>query len=110
MAAKCVSTVMGRIGGGAVRRSDRASLRGLLKTELAAQHGGTLIQNLNADDTAREDRLPGSFAFVPCALGIDQQIGVEKRRYLAFASVRSKANPLGIGNARARIRSTAQAR
>ena len=65
MAAKCVSTVMGRIGGGAVRRSDRASLRGLLKTELAAQHGGTLIQNLNADDAAREDRLPGDFALVP---------------------------------------------
>lgn len=39
--------------------------RGPLKTELAPQHGGTLIQNLNADDTAREDRLPGSLALVP---------------------------------------------
>ena len=84
--------------------------RGPLKTELAPQHGGTLFQNVNADDTACEDRLPSSLAFVSRALGLDQQVGVEKRRYLAFASVRSKANPLGVGNARARIRSTARAR
>jgi len=84
--------------------------RGLLKTELAPQHGGTLIQNLNADDTAREDRLPGSLALVPRALGSDQQVDVEKRRHLVFAFSRSKANPSGIGHARARIRSTARAR
>ena len=84
--------------------------RGLCKAELAAQHGGTLMQNLNADDTAREDRLPGSLTLVPRVLGLDQQIDVEKRCHLVFASSRSKANPSGIGHARARIRSTARAR
>lgn len=39
--------------------------RGLFKTELPPQHGGTLIQNLNADDTACEGRLPGDLALVP---------------------------------------------
>ena len=81
-----------------------------LKTGLAPRHGGTLIQNLNADDTAHEDRLPDSLALVLRALGLDQQVRVEKRRPPAFASSRSNASSSGIGHARARIRSTARAR